>query len=145
MIRFAATTASAALSGVAALTLMSAAPAIADDASVDDQELSKGEARLAKMLEGRVAGEPVNCINSLGHQRITTIDDTAYVHGRGNTIYVQRTTRPQDIDRDNVLVIQRFGGTQLCRQDVANTVERYTGIFTGAVRFEEFVPYTRVD
>lgn len=147
MIRFNAATASAAFCGAAALTLLTGAPATAGDASPDEagQELSKGEARLAKMLEGREAGEPVNCINSLAHQRVTTIDDTAYVYGRGKTIYVQRTTRPQDIDRDDVLVLERFSGSQLCRQDIANTVERYSGFFTGAVRFEDFVPYTRVE
>ncbi|UAB78666.1 hypothetical protein INR77_02745 [Erythrobacter sp. SCSIO 43205] len=147
MIRFTATTARAALTRAAALTFLAASPVMADDASGEEPgaELSKGEARLAKMLEGREAGEPVNCINSLGHQRITTIDGTAYVYGRGNTIYVQRTTRPQDIDQDDVLVLRRFNGSQICRQDTANTLERYSGFLTGVVRFEDFVPYTRIE
>ncbi len=147
MIRFTATSMSAALSGVAALTLMATAPATADDTSVDADtaELSKGEARLAKLLEGRVAGEPQNCISAFHNSRMTTIDETAYVYGRGNTIYVQRTVDPEGIDDDDVLVTRRTGGSQLCRLDITRTIDRYNGFLTGVVRFEKFVPYTRVE
>lgn len=147
MIRFTATSINAALSGVAAFTLLATTPAMADDTSVDEPsaELSKGEARLAKLLEGRVAGEPQNCISSFHNDRMTTIDETAYVYGRGNTIYVQRTVDPESIDSDDVLVTRRIGGSQLCRLDVTRTIDRYNGFLTGVVRFEKFVPYTRVD
>ena len=147
MIRFTATSMSAALSGVAALTLLATAPATADDTSVDEEtaELSKGEARLAKLLEGRVAGEPVNCISRFHSQRMTTIDETAYVYGRGNTIYVQRTVDPESIDDDDILVTRNVGGSQLCRLDITRTIDRYNGFLTGVTRFDKFGPYTRVD
>ncbi|MEP3422319.1 MAG: hypothetical protein ABJN35_11335 [Erythrobacter sp.] len=133
--------------GVAALAFVAAQPAVADDHSGTDEsaEMTEGEARLADMLEGRVAGEPQNCIRVRPNYRLTTIDDTAYVYGRGRTIYVQRTSRPEDIDDGDALVSRRFSGTQLCRQDVVNTIDPVLGFFTGAVFFEEFVPYTRVD
>ena len=107
--------------------------------------MTKGEKRLARMLEGRVAGEPVNCIRTVPNQRMTTIDETAYVYGRGKTIYVQRTANPEDIDDNDMLVSRRFNATQLCRQDVMTTADRILGFFTGAVFFEDFVPYTRVE
>ncbi|WP_233998682.1 hypothetical protein [Erythrobacter sp. YT30] len=110
-----------------------------------ETEMTKGEKRLAKLIEGRVAGEPQNCIRVFPNERLTVIDDTAYVYGRGNTIYVQKTSRPDRIDDRDVLVSRRFNATQLCRQDVVTTVDPVTGIFTGAVFFEEFVPYTRVE
>jgi len=142
----------------AALALGTAAPAFADDGPQNDgpdleteqvegeeKELTKGEKRLAKLLEGRVAGEPVDCIRAFPTQRMTTIDKTAYVYGRGNTIYVQRTRKPDQIDDRDTLITRRFGGgTQLCRVDIATTIDPLTGIFTGAVFFEDFVPYTRV-
>lgn len=138
----------------AALALAVGVPALAQGQSQSDVETdvaaepaTKGEKRLAELLEGREAGEPVRCIRTLPTQRMQTIDKTAYVFGSGNTIYVQRTRDPGAIDNNETLVTQRFGssGSQLCRLDMATTVDPVLGMFTGAVFFEDFVPYTRVE
>lgn len=131
----------------AALTLAAASPAAAQsdvEAEAEAAPLSKGEARLAKLLEGRVAGEPVRCIRTLPNQRMQTIDGTAYVYGSGNTIYVQRTRNPDQIDNNDAMVTTRFNASELCRLDQINTVDPVLGVFTGAVFFEDFIPYTRV-
>ena len=73
------------------------------------------------------------------------IDKTAIVYGRGNTIYVQRTSAPDRIDDDDVMVVRRFSGSQLCQLDNVTTVDRYNGFFSGFHIFEEFVPYTRTE
>ena len=104
---------------------------------------SKGELRLAKLLEGRVAGKPVDCIRILPSDRMQTSAGAAYVYGEGGTIYVQRTRNPQQIDRSDTLVSVRPTGTQLCRGEPMSTVDPVTGIFTGVVQTVEFVPYTR--
>lgn len=122
-----------------------AAPGDAPAQEAETREMTRGEKRLAKLLEGRVAGEPVECIRVIPTQRMVTIDKTAYVYGRGKTIYVQRTANPGDIDDGDVLVSRRFKASELCRQDVMTTADRILGFFTGAVFFEEFVPYTRVE
>lgn len=124
-----------------------AAPLAAQDAQTEvevERPLTAGEERLAKLLDGREAGEPVRCIRTLPSQRMTTIDGTAYVYGSGNTIYVQRTRNPDDINANDALVTTRFSASQLCRLDQMTTVDRVLGVFTGAVFFEDFVPYTRV-
>ncbi len=105
---------------------------------------TKGEKRLAKLLKGRVAGEPVRCIRTRGREQMQVISHTAYVYGSGNTIYVQRTRDPQQIDDRDTLITNRFDPTQLCRLDTTTTVDRMTGMFTGAVFFDDFIPYTRV-
>jgi hypothetical protein len=135
----------------AALALALAAPVLAQGQGQGDAEsrpaeapISKGEQRLAKLLEGRVAGEPVRCIRTVPNMPMETIGKTAYVFGRGKTIYVQRTRNPEDIDERNALVSQRFSASELCRLDVMSTVDPVLGFFTGAVFFEDFVPYTRV-
>lgn len=133
------------LAGLATLAVLGTAPAIAEDSEEPAQELTKGEERLANLLKGRVAGEPQDCINEFRNVNMTTIDDTAYVYGRGRTIYVQRTRDPGNIDRDDILVIRKFNGSRLCRLDFVSTVDRYAGFFTGGVQFDQFVPYTRVD
>jgi hypothetical protein len=145
------------VAGLAAFALASAGalPVLAQDtapgepdvqsgAADEAKPITKGEARLAKLLEGRVAGEPVRCIRTMPSQRMQTIDRTAYVYGSGNTIYVQRTNTPDRIDDTDTLVSIRFNASELCRLDVMNTVDRFNGFFTGAVFFEDFVPYTRV-
>lgn len=146
-----------ALAAVAAagLALSAAQPALADDPAPEDapedaqaedaQELTKGEKRLAKLLEGRVAGEPRTCIRVMPTDRMTTIEGTAYVYGRGKTIYVQRTRNPDRIDDRDALVSRRFNAAQICQQDVVTTIDPFLGFFTGAVFFDKFVPYTRVD
>lgn len=143
-----------AMAGLAAAALLGLAlPAAAQDQGAPDVETeteatpapaTKGEQRLAKLLEGRVAGEPVRCIRTFPNMQMQTIEKTAYVYGRGNTIYVQRTSNPADIDEGDALVTQRFSAGELCRLDQMTTVDRVLGFFTGAVFFEDFVPYTRV-
>ena len=126
------------------------APAFADDHSdkgdeTEAVEMTKGEKKLAKLLEGRVAGEPQRCIRSRLNDRLQVINDTAYVYGRGKTIYVQRTKHPERIDDDDILVSRRFDASQICKLDIVSTADRSFGFFNGVVFFDDFIPYTRVD
>lgn len=131
---------------IAALALIGAQPALADDEQgAEAVAMTKGEERLAKLLEGRVAGEPQNCIRQRLNDNLTVIEETAYVYGRGKTIYVQRTQDPERIDRNDTLVQRRFNGNQLCRQDLVTTIDPVLGFFTGAVFFDDFIPYTRAE
>lgn len=116
-------------------------------AAAPDEEAptpTKGEQRLAKLLAGRVAGEPVRCIRAFRNVPMQTIDRTAYVYGSGDTIWVQRTRNPQQIDDRDYLQVIRRDSTQLCREDQTVQVEPFSGMLSGAVFFEDFVPYTRV-
>lgn len=132
----------AALSAVCALAV-SAAPGMAGE-DPDNDYVSKGDKKLAKLLEGRVAGEPRRCITTFVNRNLRVIDGTALVYGQGKTLWVNTTRHPEDLDDDDVLVIRRTG-SQLCRLDNVTTVDRYTGFFSGAVFLDEFVPYTRVE
>ena len=136
-----------ALIATASLGLL-AAPAFADEEKQEKsaaEEPTKGEKEQAKLLEGRIAGEPTSCIRSSPNDRVRVIDDTAIVYGRGRTIYVNRTRRPKDIDDSDAMVVRRFSSSQLCRQDIVTTIDRSSGIFTGSLFLDEFVPYTRVE
>ena len=122
-----------------------ASPVFADEPANKDAkpEMTKGDKELAKLLEGRVAGKPVTCINAFPSDDLHVIDGTALVYGRGKTIYVNVTRNPEDIDGDDVLIVRRTG-SQLCRLDNVTTVDRFSGMFSGAVFLTDFVPYTRV-
>lgn len=109
------------------------------------KEKKSGEEKLAELLEGREAGEPKSCISDFGSRGdLRVIDGTALVYGRGRTIYVNRTRHPDHIDDDEVLVTRRYG-SQICKQDIVTTIDRFSGFYSGNVFLTDFVPYTRVD
>ena len=125
-----------------ALILAGAAMALTGAAASAETRAEKSEARLAKMLEGRTAGEPVKCISAFNGNNIQVIDHIGIVYDAGRTIYVARTTHPNQLDHWDVPVIERFG-SQLCANDMMRTVDRSSGHFSGPLFLEDFVPYTK--
>ena len=130
------TTLIAALITGASATLLAATPALARDHLT-------GEQQLAKLLEGRVAGKPVDCINLETAQNSVVIDKTAIVYDSGSVIYVNRPKDASELDSDYILVTKTWG-SELCRMDVVKLRDRSTFMFSGFVSLENFVPYTRV-
>ncbi|WP_225205125.1 hypothetical protein [Novosphingobium huizhouense] len=103
-----------------------------------------GEQQLAKMLEGRVAGEPVNCINNPTISSARVIDKTAIVYDSGNTLYVQRPRTGVESLDDDAILVTRLYGSQLCSVDTVQLVDRVSGFWRGFVGLDTFVPYTKV-
>jgi len=127
------------------LVLAAAASALAVTGAADAKPKLSGEAKLAKMLEGRVPGQPTDCIRTWTRNDMRTIDGTAYVFGHGDVIYVNRTQHPRSIDEDDTLVVRSTAtGTQLCRTDQITTFDNRGQFYTGNVFLAEFVPYRRV-
>jgi hypothetical protein len=124
------------LAAVAGLALF-AGPSVAG-------ERLNGDQKLAKLLEGRVAGEPRSCINTRVNSDSEVIDGTAVVYGRGRTIYVNVPSNARDLDSGDALLVRQTG-SQLCRQDIVTTFDTSGGFYTGNVFLTDFVPYTRVD
>ena len=120
----------------AALALATAAPASAETRQ------ERAEARLAEMLEGRVAGEGRNCITAMRSERVRVIEGVGLVYDAGDTVYVARVRDPRMLDWTDVPIIERTG-SQLCTTDIIRTVDRSTGHYSGAVFLEDFVPWTR--
>lgn len=126
-----------------ATLLAGAALALSGAAAASAETLAqKGEAKLARMLEGRVAGEPVSCISATQSHRLEVIEHVGIVYDAGKTIYVSRPTEPKSLGPWDVPVIERFG-SQLCKTDVIRTVDRSNGFYTGPVFLNAFVPYTK--
>jgi hypothetical protein len=124
------------LAAVASLALF-AGPSVAG-------ERLTGEQKLAKLLAGRVAGEPRNCINTRVNSESQVIDGTAVVYGRGRTIWVNVPANARDLDDNDAMLVRQFGAN-LCRQDIVTTFDTLGGFYTGNVFLGDFVPYTRVD
>ncbi len=99
---------------------------------------------LDKLLVGRVAGKPVDCIDPRLNTESHVIDKTAIVYGSGRTIYVQKPDGAEWLRDGDVLVTELRGTGQLCRIDVVRLHDR-NGLWNrGWVSLNQFVPYTRV-
>ncbi|WP_234038141.1 hypothetical protein [Erythrobacter sp. YJ-T3-07] len=106
-------------------------------------ERQTGQERLDKLLEGRVAGEPSNCVPHRPSARLYIIDKTAVVYDTGSTIYVNYTQDPEALDDDDYLVV-RDPSPSLCRTTQITTRDRTGNFFSGAVFLTDFIPYKRV-
>ena len=67
---------------IAAAALAAGVPAAASNV--------KGVAKLAQIIDGRVAGEPVRCLDSTQRRNLEIVDRTALVFKDGDTLYVSR-------------------------------------------------------
>jgi hypothetical protein len=126
-----------------ALTLAAAALALSGSTAVASSFTEKGEARLSKMLEGRTAGQPASCINTMRPDKMEVIDGVAVVYKDGKTIWVARPVDPHMLRPTDALLIDRFSASRLCVQESMRTIDRYDHFITGAVFLQDFVPYTR--
>ena len=103
-----------------------------------------GEEELARALRGRVAGEPVNCIDLFQVHSSRVINDTAILYDTGSVIYVNRPRSGADeLNRWDTLVT-RTPSTRLCSVDTVHLVDLPSGAMTGIVFLGDFVPYRRV-
>ncbi len=101
------------------------------------------EAQLAKVLDGRVAGTPVDCISLTGTQSSEIIDGKAIVYRVGSRLYVNEPRSGADmLDSDDILVTRTFG-SQLCSIDTVHLIDRGGNFPRGFVQLGKFVPYTR--
>ncbi len=127
---------------IAVMTL--AALAVLAAPAVQAKPKITGEQKLAKILEGREAGEPVSYLPVYETRDVKVIDKTALVYGSGRTVYVNRPTNPESLDSNDVLVTN-LRTSQLCRMDIVRLHDRSPGFFfTGTVGLTEFVPYRKL-
>jgi len=120
---------------LAAVTL--ASPAIAARRDAPDVQLQK-------MLVGRVAGKPVNCISLSGSNSSEIIDGKAIVYRVGSRLYVNEPrSGAQSLHRDDILVT-RTTGSQLCSIDTVRLIDRGSRFPRGFVSLGQFVPYSKI-
>jgi hypothetical protein len=102
------------------------------------------EEQLAKLVEGRVPGKPVDCIN-LGptNNESTRIDHLAMAYRQGTTWYVNRFQGGCPELNFDTIVVTRTPMSQLCRGDIANLHSAGSRMPVGSCVFDSFVPYTR--
>jgi hypothetical protein len=126
------------ISILAAATVAMIPPAVAA------KEKVAPEAKLAKMLEGRVAGEPQDCITLSAAQSSQVIDKTAIVYRIGSTLWVNRPKGgAESLDDDNNILVTKLTGSRLCSIDTIELHDRSSHMYRGFVSLGKFVPYRR--
>lgn len=125
-----------------AVLVSAAAPALAD---VRSTRAERGAVKLAAMLEGRVAGKPVDCIDQRRIQSSDIIDGQAIVYKMpGGKLYVNEPRSGKaSLDRDDVLVTKTHSD-QLCSIDIVRLYDRTAHFESGFVGLGKFVPYEKV-
>jgi hypothetical protein len=129
---------------VAAVTVLAAS----SGALAGDKSNTKGEANLARVIQGRTAGEPVNCIDPSRAYMTEVIDKTALIYRMpGGSIYVNRPNiGAKALDHDDV-IYSASHSAQLCRFDAVQMVDRGgkgAGGSMSAVALGQFVPYSKI-
>lgn len=104
---------------------------------------AKGERSLDRAINGRVAGQPVACINPAKIYSTDVIDKTAIVYRMSDgQIYVNRPTLgAHNLDHD--LVVYTIHSVEpLCRNDFVNLIDgKGSRWFAASVAMGPFVPY----
>lgn len=129
----------------AALALATAILAAAVPASAETAAPDRGEARIAKALEGRVAGEPVRCLQQHLIRSSEIIDRTAILYRTAdNKLYLNRPEFGREsLNRYDVMVTDTRTG-QLCDIDTVRLLDQGSRMQSGVVGLGVFTPYTKV-
>ena len=100
---------------LAAAAMLAAPAAFAPGAFAKDTRTP--EQQLEKLLEGRVAGTPQDCINLAAAGSSQVIDKTAIVYRVGNTLWVNRPRGGADQLNDDDILVTKTTSPLLCSID----------------------------
>ncbi|HET9811048.1 MAG TPA: hypothetical protein VFP53_05050 [Sphingomicrobium sp.] len=106
----------------------------------------RGQARLAEMLRGKVAGEPQKCIPQRLSSYFDIIDPTTIAVRDGSRIYVNHVQGAcSGLHMGNhALVVKTFGFGGPCRGDTARVTDLSSGNVMGSCLLGDFVPYNPI-
>lgn len=98
---------------------------------------------LTKMLAGRTAGPPQDCIDTSVTGSAAIVDNRTIVYSATQrTLYVAHIDNCPALAPLNTLIVQRYGA-QLCRRDRFQVLTPGSSIPSGVCFFDRFTPYTR--
>lgn len=101
------------------------------------------EAKIARLVAGRVAGPPRSCIPQMRDDRSFQIPHVGMVYDVGATRYVMRFEGGCGPMTAATNAITRTPTGQLCSGDIAQIVTAPPSIPVGSCIFGRFTPYTR--
>ena len=110
--------------------------------SQPEQRSAEAQATYDRMLAGKTAGRPANCLPLLRSHDMVVIDDDTILYRDGRTTYVNQPLGSCNLlSRGSYALVTRSFGSQLCRGDIATVLDTRTGVTVGSCSFGDFVPY----
>lgn len=100
-------------------------------------------ALLEKNLEGKQAGDPVNCISNSGSPQLIKVSDDILLYRVSSRLVYRNDLQPScpGLARDTDIMVTKVFGGQLCRGDIIRLVDRSSGIGGGGCAYGKFTPY----
>jgi hypothetical protein len=128
------------------LLLISATALSACSTAMQDPQTrsARAESQLQQLLAGKTAGQPVSCVPQRGANQMIVIDDNTILFRQSSNL-VYRAEMQGGCSRLGsgayALKTNRFGGSSLCRGEIAELVDLQNGFSVGSCAFGDFVPY----
>lgn len=110
--------------------------ALAHQPALGESNADKARAQLEQMLEGRVAGEPEDCILIRPIRRMTVLEGHGLVFHSGNTLWINPTSDPAAVKKWDTFEFRAFG-QRLCSYDTVNGRQ-------GPLDLVAFVPWRKI-
>lgn len=126
--------------GVAATLLGSCAMGPEPEAKLTPKQ----QKELAKLLDGKVAGEPVSCVSNFSTaSNLRALSDDVLVMQVNRKLVYKNELRGTctGLSRGDILVMTSWSGGQYCQGDMARAFDPYSGITSGVCSLGKFVPY----
>jgi hypothetical protein len=100
-------------------------------------------ALLDRNLSGKVAGEPVACINTLGADQTIRVSDNILLYRVSGRLVYKNDLRGgcPGLARDNDVLVTEVRGSGPCRGDIIHLVDRTTGTRGPSCVLGDFTPY----
>lgn len=106
--------------------------------------LPRQEARLAEILDGRVASAPVSCIAGPAVSApLLVLDQIGVVFDAGDVVYVARINARGKFDGADRVLFRNASPNTLCKGDKLLAVHSDRSARTETVQLPEFVPYVK--
>jgi hypothetical protein len=128
------------------LLLIGAALASCATAPPQPTRTAKAQQQYDQLLAGKVAGAPQSCLAPYRSNDMVKIDDNTIAFKDGTSrVYINHMQGGCSnlSGGPYALVTKSFGGSGLCRGDIAQVVDTLNHMAVGSCVFGDFVPYTR--
>lgn len=98
---------------------------------------------LDRNLSGKVAGQPVSCINSTTADQTIRVSDSILLYRASGRLVYKNDLRGAcpGLARDNDVIVTEVRGSGPCRGDIIHLVDRTTGIRGPSCVLGDFTPY----
>ena len=119
--------------------------AVASCSTVEPQRSAEREQHLQRLTAGKFAGPPTSCVRSAESSDMSVIDGRtlAFRAGGRRTYVVHLSEGCSNLTSPGyTLVTRQFGGSGLCRGEIATVVDLSSQMTTGSCAITAVVPYS---